>query len=109
MLAYFGAYVNKVKGKMNIYDIAKKAGVSIATVSRAINNSGYVGKATKQKILAVIQDENYYPSRTAQNLSTGAPLKLVGIVCYNIEDMYYAKAVAVLEREAQRFRLRHNT
>ncbi|MDD4003334.1 MAG: LacI family DNA-binding transcriptional regulator [Clostridia bacterium] len=84
---------------MNIYDIAKKAGVSIATVSRAINNSGYVGKATRQKILTVIQDENYYPSRTAQNLSNGAPLKLVGIVCYNIEDMYYTKAVAVLERE----------
>lgn len=84
---------------MNIYDIAKKAEVSIATVSRVLNNSGYVGKATRNKILEVIEQSNYTPSRIAQNLSTNSTMKIIGIVCYNIEDLYYAKAVAVLERE----------
>lgn len=88
---------------MNIYVIAEKAGVSIATVSRVINNSGYVGKNTKKRILDIIEKNNYMPSKTAQNLSSGVPFKLIGIVCYNIEDLYYAKAVAVLQRELNRY------
>jgi len=84
--------------KVNIYDIAKKAEVSIATVSRVINNSGYVGKKTREKVLKIIEDSGYMPSRIAQSLSTSSSMKIVGIVCYNIEDLYYAKAVSVLER-----------
>jgi LacI family transcriptional regulator/LacI family asc operon transcriptional repressor len=88
---------------MNIYDIARLAGVSIATVSRVINGKGYVNKNTREKVLKVITRHNYTPKKSAQNLSTGASLKLIGIVCYNIEDPYYAKAVAVLQRDLNRF------
>lgn len=44
---------------MNIYDIAKKAGVSIATVSRVLNKSTKVKSSTRAKILAVIEENNY--------------------------------------------------
>lgn len=88
---------------MNIYDIAKQAGVSISTVSRVLNGSGYVGKATRERVESVIKDTNFTPSKTAQVLSTSATLRLIGIVCYNIEDLYYAKAVAVLERELRQY------
>lgn len=88
---------------MNIYEIAKKANVSIATVSRVINNNGYVSKNTREKILKIVYDNNYKPSKTAQNLSTGTSFKLIGIICYNIEDLYYAKAVAVLEKELRSY------
>ena len=84
---------------MNIYDIAEKANVSIATVSRVINNNGYVGKKTKQKILEIIENNHFKPSKTAQNLSSGTSFKLIGIICYNIEDQYYSKAVSILEKE----------
>ena len=88
---------------MTIYDIAKMAGVSITTVSRVINNSGYVNKDTKNRVLEVIKKSNYTPSKTAQVLSAGSTFRLIGIVCYNIEDLYYAKAVAVLERELRKY------
>ncbi len=88
---------------MNIYDIAKLAGVSIATVSRVINGKGYVGKDTREKILKIIAQHSYTPKKSAQTLSTGASLRLIGIVCYNIEDPYYSKAVAVLQRDLNRF------
>ncbi|HHW89439.1 MAG TPA: LacI family transcriptional regulator [Clostridiales bacterium] len=86
-----------------IYDIAKMAGVSITTVSRVINNSGYVSADTKKRVLDAIEKCNYTPNKTAQALSAGSTFKLIGIVCYNIEDMYYAKAVAVLERELRKY------
>lgn len=45
-----------------IRDIATRTGVSTSTVSRALNGSGYVAPATKQKIMAVVHDLDYVPS-----------------------------------------------
>lgn len=50
---------------MNIYDIAEKANVSIATVSRVMNNQGVVSAKTREKVLAVIEDNNFYPKLAA--------------------------------------------
>lgn len=86
----------------NIYDIAKKAGVSSATVSRYLNRSGYVGKKTAEKIAAVIEEDNFVPNPLARNLSQSRTFRLVGLICCDIEDMYYARAVSVLEKELKR-------
>ena len=72
---------------MNIYDIAEKCGVSIATVSRVLNNNPNVSAATRERILAVINEANYTPSALARRLGTGddsgeavaAPLSAVGV------------------------------
>lgn len=52
-----------------IYDIAKEAGVSIATVSRVFNNSESVSKKTREKILAVAESKGYHPKAFAQGLA----------------------------------------
>lgn len=52
-----------------IYDIAREAGVSIATVSRVFNNSESVSKKTKEKILAVAESLDYHPRAFAQGLA----------------------------------------
>lgn len=44
---------------MNIYDIADKAGVSIATVSRVINNDKKVSKSTRDRVQKIIEDNNF--------------------------------------------------
>ena len=44
---------------MNIYDIAKEAGVSIATVSRVLNNKGTVSAATRARVEAILKENNY--------------------------------------------------
>lgn len=83
---------------MNIQEIAERAGVSKGTVSKYLNRSGYVGKATAARIQAVVDETHYAPSRLAQALSTGGSLKLVGLICYDVCDLYYAKCASVLER-----------
>lgn len=56
---------------VTIRDIAKACGVGVATVSRAINDSGYVKTDVKEKILACIREHHWNPSATATSLSTG--------------------------------------
>ena len=82
---------------MNIYDIAKLANVSIATVSRVVNNSPKVSPKTKEKVLAVMKENEYTPNAFARGLGLGS-MKTVGIICPNIDDIYMAKAVSYLER-----------
>lgn len=83
---------------MNIYDIAQKAGVSTATVSRVLNGSAGVREQTKQKVLSVMEQEGYIPNVFARGLGLNS-IKMVGILCTDVSDLYYAKAVSVLERE----------
>ncbi len=54
---------------VTINDIAKRAKVSSATVSRVLNNSGYVKEETRQRILVAIKEMNYTPSAIARSLS----------------------------------------
>ena len=81
---------------MNIYDIAKLANVSIATVSRVVNGSPKVSQKTKEKVLAVMKENEYIPNAFARGLGLGT-MKTVGIICPNISDTYMAKAVSYLE------------
>ena len=54
---------------MNIYDVSKKAGVSIATVSRVINGNNNVSEKTKQKVLSVMKEIGYTPNVFADRKS----------------------------------------
>lgn len=81
---------------MNIYDIAAKCGVSIATVSRVLNSSPSVRPQTRDKVLAVMQEENYAPNAFAQGLGLGS-MKMVGVLCADLRDPFHAQAVAHVE------------
>lgn len=81
---------------MNIYDIAKEAGVSIATVSRVISGSEKVSESTREKVLSVIDNLGYVPNAFAQGLGLGS-MKLIGILCTDVSDIFYAAAVSNLE------------
>jgi DNA-binding LacI/PurR family transcriptional regulator len=54
--------------RYSIYDVAKKAGVGIATVSRVINNSKHVKNSTRAKVQEVIKELDYKPDFFARNL-----------------------------------------
>lgn len=56
---------------MTIRDIAKSCGVGVGTVSRAINNNGYVKKEVKEKILKCARENNWQASALASALKTG--------------------------------------
>ena len=66
---------------MNIYDIADKAGVSIATVSRVLNDSPNVRAQTRDRVLEVIRQEGYTPNAFGQiylkrTVFTTSPLEM---------------------------------
>lgn len=82
---------------MNIYDIAKLSGVSIATVSRVVNGSPRVSEKTKQKVLAVMEESEYTPNVFARGLGLNS-MKTIGILCPDISDQYMAEAVSHLEK-----------
>lgn len=82
---------------MNIYDVARLAGVSIATVSRVVNDSPRVSEKTKEKVLKVMEENNYTPNVFARGLGLGS-MKSVGIVCPDVADPYMAKAVSYVEK-----------
>lgn len=89
------------KKQITIYDISKEAGVSIATVSRVLNDSPKVSKKTKERILTIIQDFGYEPNAFARGLGTGS-MKTIGILCADVADIYLANAVSYLERELRK-------
>lgn len=86
---------------MNIYDISKQSGVSIATVSRVINNSGYVSDKTRKKVMDVIEKNSYSPNVFAKGMST-ASMKTIGILTTNIRDLYQAQCVYYLEQDLKK-------
>lgn len=53
---------------MNIKEVAEKAGVSITTVSRVLNNPEFVSEKTRQRVLSVMRELDYTPNWFAQNL-----------------------------------------
>lgn len=83
---------------MNIYDVSKKAGVSIATVSRVINGNSNVSESTKKRVLDVMNEIGYTPNVFARGLGLNT-MKTIGIMCTDSSDVYLANAVYYLERE----------
>lgn len=81
---------------MNIYDIAAKSGVSIATVSRVLNNAPNVREQTRERVLQIMREEGFTPNNFARGLSLGST-RMVGVLCTNIRDPFYSAAVGYVE------------
>lgn len=77
---------------MNIYDIAKEAGVSPSTVSRVLNNRDNVKKDTREKVLQVIEGKAYKPNWLARSLSVGVSRNIAFLVP-DIENPFFSKVL----------------
>lgn len=82
---------------VSIKDVAKKAGVSITTVSRALNDHPYVSKATKDKIFQTMQDMNYYPNNVAQQLRSQKS-NMIGVIISYITNPFFSSLVDTIEK-----------
>lgn len=83
---------------MNIYDVSRRAGVSIATVSRVLNGNPNVSEKTRTKVHAVMEELGYTPNVFARGLGLGT-MKTIGIMCSDSSDPYLANAIYYLERQ----------
>ena len=66
-------------GKSTIRDIAKLAGVSTATISRVLNNKPDVDPATRERVLRIVEEQQFVPSITASGLPNGRS-RLIGVL-----------------------------
>jgi DNA-binding LacI/PurR family transcriptional regulator len=82
--------------RATLYDVARQAGVSYQTVSRVINNHPHVADETRQRIIHIIDDLGYRPSRAARSLATHRSNTL-GIVTFGAA--YYGPAQMMLNAE----------
>ncbi len=82
----------------SIKDVAKKAGVGIATVSRVINNSGYVKKETRKKVEEVIKEISYVPNEIARSM-TKQKTKIVAFVLPNSTHLFFGELLYHVEKE----------
>lgn len=69
-------------------DVAQKAGVSIKTVSRVVNNQGELAESTRERVLAIIEELDYRPNRVAQGLATQRTFT-VGLVVGDITNPFF--------------------
>ena len=91
--------------KVSITDIAKKAGLSITTVSRVLNGKAdqyRIGKKSQQKIRDAAEELEYIPNHFASNLRSGKS-KTVGMIVPSLTNPFFAGYVGEINSEVKRF------
>ena len=83
-----------------IQDVVEKAGVSIATVSRVINNSPRVLPETREKVMAVIKELDYHPNKLAQQFRS-QQTKNIMVLLPRSGDGFYADIIKGIEMVAE--------
>ncbi len=81
---------------ITIYDVAREAGVSMATVSRVVNGNPNVKPATRKKVLETIERLGYRPNAVARGLAS-KKTTTVGIVIPDISNTFFAEVVRGIE------------
>lgn len=79
-------------------DIARMAGVSVATVSRALHNPNIVTPETREKVLSAAEELNYLPNRLAQSLRTRKS-RIIGLVVPDVINPIYTELVEIIQQQ----------
>ena len=82
-----------------IKDVALKAGVTVTTVSRVMNNRGYLSEKTKEKVRQAMQELDYHPSEVARSLAQ-KQTTLLGVIVPSLLHPYYSEVINALEYHA---------
>lgn len=82
--------------RVSIKDVAKKAEVSIATVSKVINDKGYVSSESHARVMHAIQELNYQVNANARSLKASRTHK-VGVIVSDISNYYMMSVAKVIE------------
>lgn len=83
----------------SIKDVAKQAGVSVATVSRVLNDKGYVSVETRKKVEAAIGELNYRPNEVARSLFKKQS-KTIGLILPDIMNPFFPELARAIEDTA---------
>ncbi len=82
-----------------IRDVAEKAGVSVTTVSRVLNNRGYISEATRKKVYKAMEELDYQPNEVARSLFRKRS-NIIGLIVPTVAHPFFAELTAYVETYA---------
>ena len=85
---------------ITIRDVARQAGVSVATVSRVLNNSALVSQETRETVMKAVAQLGYRPNANAQALATQVS-DTIGVVVMDVSDAFFGALVKAVDTVAQ--------
>jgi len=85
----------------NIKDVAKLSGFTVTTVSRMLNNRGYVSESARQKIKKAMLELDYHPNEIARSLSAKKS-KMIGLIVPSASNPYFCMIIDAVERYASK-------
>jgi LacI family transcriptional regulator len=86
---------------LTMHDVARAAGVSVATVSRVVNDGRYVGEATRRKVNQAIDELGFQPNRIAQNLRPGQVTSTIALIIEDIANPFSSAIAQGVEEVAR--------
>lgn len=95
------AALHSAGNSITIRDVALRAGVSLATVSRVLNNSAAIRPETRAAVLKAVSELGYRPNANAQALATQSS-DTVGVVVMDVSDPFFGALVKAVDTVAQR-------
>lgn len=87
--------------EITIKDVAKRCGVGISTISRAINNHPDINPKTKKMVMEVIDEIGYIPNNSARNLKR-TDAKSIAVLIKGITNPFFSTAISVIGEEVQK-------
>jgi len=87
----------RTKPNITIIDVAKKAGVSTATVSRVLSGQKNVSKELVNRVFSAVDELEYRVSRTAQSLRSNVRSKKIGLIVSDIVNPYFTSVIRGIE------------
>ncbi|WP_308637534.1 LacI family DNA-binding transcriptional regulator [Paenibacillus silvisoli] len=78
--------------KVSIFDVAKKSGLSVVTVSRVLNGAGTVREKNRQRVLAAMKELDYRPNAAARSLARGKT-GIIGLIMTTMQDTFFDEIV----------------
>jgi LacI family transcriptional regulator len=88
--------------KITVYDIAREAGVSAATVSRVLTGNVPVSEKTKERVMEILHKHNFWPSSVARSLKARRS-KTIGFIVPDITNPYFAQLFLEVEMKASEY------
>lgn len=83
----------------NIKDVAKKTGLSVTTVSRVLNNRGYISEKTRKLVYDAMAEMNYQPNELARSLFRQRS-NIIGVIVPSAEHPFFGKLLQSIEKHA---------
>lgn len=95
----------KESAPITMKDIARELGISVATVSRALQDSPRISVARREQIQAYAREHNFIPNILAESLrhSRQKPMKVIGVIIPEFAHYYFSSILAGIEEEASSY------